>query len=186
MRQTMISSNIDGTASNPLMSLIDLVSNPDEYKKRVKALQDATAENLKAVALVGDASKITELHAQAEADRKAAADELAQAKDKSSDLVKDAKAKANKVLTDADVRIKKMYEDAIKAKEEADAAKAEAEKLSASLKAEVAAIAKDRESVDALVEAAVAREATAKKEFDEYAKAKADVLAKHQAFLKGL
>lgn len=182
----MIANNIDGTATNPLMNLIDLVSNPDEYKKRVKALQDATAENLKAVSLVGDAAKITELRAAAEADRKLAVDELSDAKAKASDLLKDAKAKANKVLTDADVKIKAMYEDAIKAKEDAEAAKVAADKSRAEAEAEKVRIAKDRGALDALIQAAEAREKAAKKEFDEYAKAKADVLAKHQAFLKGL
>lgn len=182
----MIANNIDGTATNPLMNLIDLVSNPDEYKKRVKALQDATAENLKAVELVGKAAKITELLASAEADRKLAAEELSQAKDKASDLVKDAKAKANKVLTDADVKIKGMYEDALKAKADADAAKADAEKAKVLAEAEKAALAKDRSSLDGLIQAASDREQAAAKAFDEYAKAKADVLAKHQAFISGL
>lgn len=182
----MIATNIDGSATNPLMNLIDLVSNPEEYKKRIKALQDATAENLKAVELVGKAAKITELLASAEADRKLASDELSQAKEQASNLVTDAKAKANKVLTDADVKIKRMYEDALKAKADADAAKVESEKSRSSAEAEKAALAKDRASLDVLIQAAVDREVVAAKAFDEYAKAKADVLAKHQAFLKGL
>lgn len=182
----MIVTNIDGSASNPLMNLLDLVSNPDEYKKRIKALEDATAENLKAVELVGKAAKVTELLASAEADRKLAADELSEAKAKSSDLLKDTKAKANKVLTDADVKIKAMYEDAVKAKDDAEAAKAAAEKSLAEANSEKAKIAKDRDVLDALIKAAKEREEAAKKEFDEYAKARADVLAKHQAFISGL
>lgn len=182
----MIGTNIDGSAVNPLMNLIDIVSNPDEYKKRVKALQDATAENLKAVELVGKATKITELQAAAEADRALAAEELSKAKEKASDLVKDAKDKANKVLSDADVKIKAMYEDALKAKAEADASKVAADKARTESEKEKADLAKDRASLDNLVKAAKDREEAAAKAFDEYAKARADVLAKHQAFISGL
>jgi colicin import membrane protein len=175
-----------GSASNPLLDLLAIVANPDAYKAKIDALDAATAENKKYVEALGPASEIVQLRDQAKGLRQEADDykksAIAQA---DADLLA-AKEQAKKITADANAKVDDLLDQASKTKDQADAlmskvqqelAEAEKAKVEAA-KAQEIAEAKASELSRALEDAAAAQaEAEA---------AKADILAKHQAFVKGL
>ena len=183
----MIATSITGgSASNQLMDLLAVVANPDVYKAKLDALDAATAENKKYVEAIGPASEIVQLRDQAKTLRQEADDykksviakadaDFVVAQEKAKNITVMAKAKADDLIAQANVT--KNQADALMAsvQEKMDAAeKAKSE----SVKAQAIAESKALELAQALENAAIAQaEAEA---------AKADILAKHQAFVKGL
>ncbi len=76
----MIITDITGRTTGEadgMLALIKLVSEPDAYREKVKALVEATEEHKRFVALVGPADDVLTLREAAKADREAAKKELA-------------------------------------------------------------------------------------------------------------
>lgn len=175
-----------GSASNPLLDLLAVVANPDVYKAKIDALDVATAESKKYVELAAPASEILAMREQikaknneadvALADAHARADAaLKEAKEKAASLVAAAQAKADGLVAAATEN--KAATDALMAQAQAELAAAQ--KVTAdAVKAQASAQAKEQVLSKALEDAAAAQaEAEA---------VKADILAKHQAFVQGL
>ena len=132
-----ISTNIDGSsgASSQLFDLLTVVSNPQAYQAKLKALEDATAESKKFVELVAPASEIIALKEKSKADAQEAADVLSEAKSKAQTVVADANRKAKDIVSEA----QSEAEEAISG---AAIVRAEADKLLTQAKAELAAAQK--------------------------------------------
>jgi hypothetical protein len=182
-----IATNITGGASsNQLMDLLAVVANPDVYKAKLDALDAATAENKKYIELAAPASEILAMREQIKAKNAEADAELADAKERAANAVKEAKEKADSLVSTAQAKAdillaaaaeNKAYRDSVLAQAKAELAAAQQAKDDA-LKAQAIAEAKASELTQAL-EAAEAAKAEAEA-------VKADILAKHQAFVQGL
>jgi hypothetical protein len=175
-----------GGASNQLMDLLAVVANPDVYKAKLDALDAATAENKKYVEAIAPASEILAMREQIKAKNAEADVELASAKERAAAAVKEAKEKAASLVATAQAKADALVAAATENKAATDAlmaqAKAElaaAQKVTAdAVKAQASAQAKEQALSKALEDAAAAQaEAEA---------VKADILAKHQAFVEGL
>lgn len=175
-----------GSSSNQLMDLLAVVANPDVYKAKLDVLDAATAENKKYVEAIGPASEIVALRDQAKADAQAKKDTLAQAKEEAVQIVSNANTKADGIVSAAQSTAETMIASAVAAKDEADlaakqnkAALLETKKATAAAEAaKVIAEEKAAELVKAVADADAAKadaEAT-----------KASIIAKQEAFIKGL
>ena len=175
-----------GGSSNQLMDLLAVVANPDVYKAKLDALDAATAENKKYVEAIGPASEIVALRDQAKADAQAKKDALTQAKEEAVQIVSAANAKADEIVSAAQVKANELASAALTAQSEADlaakqnkAALAETKKaVAAAEAAKATAEEKAAELVKAVADAEAAKadaEAT-----------KASIIAKQEAFIKGL
>jgi cell division septum initiation protein DivIVA len=183
-----ISTNITGDSgsSNQLFDLLAVVANPEVYKAKLSALENAAAENKKYLDAIGPASEIVALRDEAALAAKDAKDVLAQAKLQADKLRQDAIANATDLASNAKAKADALVADAAKIKDSADSVFAEAKAEIATAKAatesakkaQVEAEAKAKELVEALSAAQTAKE--------EAQAVKADILAKHEAFIKGL
>jgi cell division septum initiation protein DivIVA len=183
-----ISNNIDGSVggANQLLDLLALVSNPAVYEAKVQSLQAAIAENKKYVEAVAPVSEILDLRDKVTADKAASAAALAEAKSTAKDLVSKAQAQAADIISSATTQATQLTMDAQAAKDAAllaqnDAVKATAEvrkakvnydKLSGTLQAQLDSVAKAQADADATRQS--------------YEDLKADLVAKHTAFIQGL
>jgi hypothetical protein len=185
----MISTNIDGSipnASNQLFDLLALVSNPDAYTAKLKALQDATDANNESIALVGPAKQVLQLRDDATANLAAAKQKLADAQTAADQITQAAQDEASGLLTSARQQSQQLIADANALKAEAGVALSVAQ---SNAKSAAAAEAKAKEA-DAASQAASAALNNA---MDAANKAKADadatkmaIIAKHKAFIESL
>ena len=175
-----------GSASNQLMDLLAVVANPDLYKEKIDALDAATAENKKYVELAAPASEILAMREQIKAKNDEANATLVDARARADATVKEAKEKAASLVTSAQAKADKLLSDADSSKSQADGFMAQAQQeliatkkaIADAVEAQASAEAKKQELSQALEAAAMAQaEAEA---------LKADILAKHQAFVQGL
>ena len=181
----MIASSIDG--SNSTLDLLStLLADPTVYADKLKALTEATAENKKYVELVGPASEILSTRAQADADRAAATQAVADAKAQANSIVGDAQADAAAILADAQGQADTLIAQAKAQKDESDAILSQAKASLADVKrAESeakAATAAAKAQADSLAAAQAATEALQTEAND----IKAALLTKTQAFIEGL
>jgi cell division septum initiation protein DivIVA len=184
-----ISTNIDGSVgggANQLLDLLSLVSNPAVYEAKVKSLQATIAENKKYVEAVAPVSEILDLREKVKADKAASTTALAEAKVKADGLVKTAQDNANAIIAEANTKASQLVAEAQAATDDAKTVQAEARKkltdatkakadsdtLSESLKLQLSALDKEREQA-----------ATALQKAEDL---KADLIAKHTAFIKSL
>lgn len=184
----MISHNIDGTNSNAnqLFDLLTVVANPQAYQERLTALEDAQEKAQKLIDLVGPADEIMAMLEQTRLDAI-----------KSKQTIADAQTKADKILADAKDQANEI---AAKAQANCDVMKVNADKLVADAQAQVALAqvtiddAKKRQS-QAVKDSKEAEKQIIK--YQELSKAavqakedadalKAELLAKHQAFIQSL
>jgi hypothetical protein len=185
----MITTNIDGTtpnASNQLFDLLALVSNPDVYTAKLKALQDATDANNKTIALVGPANQVLELRDTAAAAVDAATQKLANAQTAADQIKQVAQDEASGLLTSARQQAQQLVADANTLKADAGAALSIAQ---SNAKSAAVAEAKAKEADAASQAAAVslrnAIDAANKAKADADA-TKAEIIAKHKAFIESL
>ena len=155
-------------------------------QEKIKALEDATAENKKYVELVGPASDILALKEKAQADAEAAKAALS-----------DAKSKANEMLSAAGVQAAAIkgaaLEEAKGISDKANELVAAAEKAKADAQSALKRATEAEAAAQASADAAASREAAAKAA-EEAAKdakaqadaAKAEIIAKHQEFIRTL
>jgi cell division septum initiation protein DivIVA len=185
----MIANNIDGSSggSSQILELLSLVAaDPKVYQSKLKALEDATAEHKKYVELVGPVADILTIKAKAKADLDEAAKTLSEAKQQAADLVSEAKAQAKSLIDNAQDSANILVEDAKSIKSQADADLLVAKQ--AQSKADRAQSKADSNSASAaeksnLLDKAIA-DANAAKEAAEVVKA--EILAKHEEFIKSL
>lgn len=183
-----IFTNIDGSVggANQLFDLLSVVSNPAVYEAKLKALQDATVENQKFIELAGPASDILSLRDQLRDQKQAFDAEVQAAKDQIAKELVDANAEAAqisanaKIQADAVLQNAKQIEaqanaklsDVLSAQKSADQAQANAEALSVKYQSEIKNLQQAmQENLDAQ---------------NAFESAKADLLAKHQAFIESL
>jgi cell division septum initiation protein DivIVA len=174
-----ISTNIDGSPAggvNQLFDLIALVSDPQAYNDKVKALQEAIDRNQKLVDLAGPASDILILNERAKVANEEAQASIATAKAEAEKIILDAKTQAEQIRTDAKLEADSILVVARKTMSDAD------DEL-ASAKKERATIAKDKSDLKKAT--AEAKKATddadqAKADADQ---AKADAIATRQSIL---
>jgi hypothetical protein len=181
----MIATSIDG--SNSTLDLLStLLADPKVYANKLAALTDATAENKKYVDLVGPASEILAIRAQAELDRAAAAQDVVDAKVQADSIVGGAQADAAAILADAQGQADTLIAQAKAQKDESDAVLSQAKLSLADVKrAETdakAATAAANAQAQSLAAAQAATEALQAEVND----IKAALLAKTQAFIQGL
>jgi cell division septum initiation protein DivIVA len=182
-----IATNITGgNASSQLLDLLAVVANPDVYKAKIDALDAATAENKKYVEALGPASEIVALRDQAKALTQEAMDALAKSRADAAQIVSAANAKADGIVIAAQNTADTLVAAAVVSKNEADqtaslnkAALAEAKSMTAAAEtAKAIAEVKAVELAQAIADANAAKadaEAT-----------KASIIAKQEAFIKGL
>jgi hypothetical protein len=191
----MIANNIDGSSINlDLLGTVSaLLADPTLYASKLKTLTDTIAENKKYVELVGPASDILTLRAQASADREfagkdraAAEQKLADAKVQADSIVGGAHADAAGILADAQGQADALIAQVKAQKDESDAVLLQAKTSLADVKrAESeakAATAAAKAQAESLASAQSATEALQA----EVADIKAALLAKTQAFVEGL
>jgi len=184
----MINTNIDGSSgsTSQLFDLLTVVSNPAAYQTKLKALEDATAEHKKYVELVGPASDILKLKEKSQKDAQEAAGVLDSAKQQATSLISDAKAQASDIVALAKTEASKLKADAQDVMDAAKLVKTQADRaatqaVQAQAKADFAvaeANAKVKELDKAIDDAQAAKDAANA--------LKADILAKHKAFIASL
>lgn len=184
----MISSSITGSVggSNQLFELLSLVSDPEAYAEKVRALEEATAENKKYVELVAPASDIISLREKAQIDRKDAAYELAEAQRKAEEIINAAKqeaaeikASAHRFANDTKAIAENMLSDVSAKKSELDRAEKEAKNAMAENKRSTTILRKATEEAKAAKDAADAARS-------DYEAIKNEIIAKHRAFIESL
>jgi cell division septum initiation protein DivIVA len=183
----MISNSIDGSSSNQVLDLLSILSgSPEVYANKLKALQDATAEHQKFVEAVGPAGDIIGLRNQAIVDRDAAKQELSAAKVEAKALVAQAKADAQSTVDAANSKAEAIISEADTQKLTADvlltkAQQANAAAIKAQAKADGDTAAAQAKSLE--LDKAITNANLAKAEADA---TKADIVAKHKAFIESL
>jgi hypothetical protein len=181
----MIATSIDG--SNSTLDLLStLLADPTVYADKLKTLTEATAENKKYVDLVGPASEIVAIRAQADADRAVAAQAVVDAKAQADNIVGGAQADAAAILADAQGQADTLIA-------QAKAQKAESDAVLAQSKASLADVKRaESEAKAATAAAKVQSDALAIQQAEtealqaEVAGIKAALLAKTKAFIEGL
>jgi hypothetical protein len=184
----MISYGIDGASSSSgqLLDLLTLVANPDAYKSKIQALEEATAENKKYVEAVGPAAEILQMRDAIAADKAKSASALDSAKEQAAQIVAQARQEADSLMTNTKVQAEAILADAETARTNANGVNAVAQQA---LKAAETAQAKAEELAakgTAQLEQAAAEKAAVAQERVEVADLKASILAKHQAFIQSL
>lgn len=184
-----ISTDITGNvvnSTNQLFDLLALVSNPTQYEAKLKALQDATEEYKKHVALVGPASEILQIREGMDAARKDL-DELIAAKQKEAeDELSSAKEQAQGILASSKEEFERNKQAAQLLIKEANSTlsgarttKKQAEELLKVTEARAKQLDEDKKAVEEL-------RATAEATIAEYQALKDELAAKHKAFIEGL
>lgn len=175
-----------GGASNPLIDLLALVSNPEAYKAKVDALEAATAENKKYVEAIGPASEIVALREQAGLQKEQADAMVAKANADATSIVADARAQAAEIVSTAQEKAKDVTAKAKTAEEKAAVTTTTAQNLMDEAKA------MQEQADKALAEAEGLNAAAEKAKADAEAAQKlaettrSQIIAKHQAFIEGL
>lgn len=183
-----ISTNIDGSTgnSNELLNLLAVVANPKVYESKIKDLQDATDAYNKAIALAGPANEILDIREKALSDKNAAKAELADAKLKTTKILDDANVQANSIVLEATNKANEILNAAKNKQAETDklqasvlAAQADIQKLQAA--ADKLNASADKKLADAADLLSKAKEAQKQADTD-----KANLIAKHKAFIESL
>lgn len=175
-----------GNPSDQLMDLLTVIANPEAYKTKLDVLYAATAENKKYVEAIGPASEIVALRDEAKAAAQTAKEILEKAKTDAAQIVSNANIEANGIGVAAQNTAESLIASAAASKKEADlialqnkAALAETKKLAAA--AETAKTIADQKAAEWTNAVAAANAAKAEAEA-----AKASIIAKQEAFIKGL
>jgi hypothetical protein len=184
----MIANGIDGSSGGAqILDLLALVAaDPKVYQAKLKELQDTADRNQKYVEAVGPASDILILRDQAKTDAADAVQALQDAKDQATQLVSDAQTQAKSIVdaanaeaTDTTNEAKLLKATAASAMSVAQTAQANAD--AAQAKADAAMLANQARAKDLEKAIADAQEASAAADA-----AKAEIIAKHQAFIESL
>ena len=159
----MISTDITGSSGGDtaqVFSLLAVMANPDVYAKKLTDMVNATEENKKYVALVGQANEILQIKDASKKDREEAQKELQQAKADAAENKAAATRAGKEALTKAEADAARIRKDAEDLKTEQAVLVQEAEKLKADLVDAIAAAnAREQAAVAAVAEQVKATEA---------------------------
>jgi len=181
----MIANSIDG--SNSTLDLLStLLADPTVYADKLKALTEATAENKKYVELVGPASEIVAIRTQADADRAAAAQAVADAKVEADSIVGGAHADAAAILADAQGQADTLVAQAKAQKDQSTAVLSQAEISLADVKRAESEAKAATAAANAQAQSLATAQAATEALQEEVAGIKAALLAKTKAFVEGL
>jgi hypothetical protein len=182
-----IANNITGGGGGSSASqLLDLLANPDAYQAKLQAMENATAEYKKYVDAVGVATEINAIRDQVKANQAQADAEITEAKALAVKIATDAQTEADAKLAAAQATADELTTQASANKAEASALLAQAKK--AMQQAEVAQAVADNAKASADAQAAMlfASQETADQTLAQAQALKADILAKHKAFIESL
>jgi len=184
----MISHSIDGStgSSGQLLDLLTLVANPDSYKAKIQALEQATAENKKYVEAVGPVAEILQMRDAILAEKAESAKALALANEQAVQIIASARKEADSLLLNTKTQAESTLAEANAVRDNANSAN------SAALQA-LKEIEKAQKKADDLaakgmaqIDEAEAEKAAVAQERVQVAELKASILAKHQAFIQSL
>lgn len=184
-----INTNIDGSSvggANQLLDLLSIVSNPQVYENKVKALQNAIDENKKYVEAVAPVSEILAIREQIQEEKAAAVTALAEAKVKAADMVAQAKDKAAVLVADAEAKASQISSDVQAIAEEAKTARAEAQKAANETKKAKAEYDNLNTSLNTQLAQLAKTQADAEAARKEAEKLKQEIIVKHKAFIESL
>lgn len=184
-----IATNIDGSVGlqeGQLFDLLSVLADPQSYNKRLKALQDATAENKKLIDLVGPAKEVLELREKAKQEFLAAKEEAKNIKDEAEQKASLLITKAEETLSDADKRASEMQ---AAAAQELNEAKAKNQELSEKLKSaqsELERLRQLQKEAEAAKANAAASVQISEKSIQEAYEYRNMIVAKHRAFIESI
>jgi exoribonuclease R len=185
----MITSNIDGSSGNgsQLMDLLAVVAaDPAGYQSKLKEIQAATNEHKKFVGLVGPAAEILTIQKQIAVDKQNADAYAANSKTTADTLVVDAKAKAVDINAQAQALADKTIASANLLAEETTALNLTAKQNNKALTYAIAKANTATEIAKQKASALATELDKATRANNEAHAAKAELLAKHQAFIASL
>jgi len=173
------------SGSSQLLDLLRVVSNPQEYEAKVKALEEATAAHAAIVNAVGPASEIPALRDKAATDVAEAKAALEQAKAQAVEIVAQAKAEAASVVKAAKdeaksikAKVSALHAEATQQRDLASVSKQAADKeqvvvaqLQQQLGEKIAAVEIAKEQLDVAKQEVEANKAALRKRLDQVAKA---------------
>lgn len=182
-----ISTGITGRGdAGSASQLLDLLANPEAYKTQLQAMENATAEYKKYVEAIGVATEITSIRDKLKAGQEQAEADIAEAKALGVTLKAKAEADAQGILDEAKAEAAKLTAQATENKASADALLAQAQALIAKAEADQAKADAAQASANAQAEKLAKTQAEASQALSDAEAAKADILAKHQEFIRGL
>lgn len=184
----MISNNIDGSngGASQLLELLTTVSNPKAYQEKIKALEDATAENKKYVELVGPASEIKTLRDKADALLAKAEIRLGEAEATALQTVNDAQRRAEGLLSEAKAHAAQLEAKAKALSDEAKQRAVEAQVAESVANATKAELERKMLELEVKANATEEAEKAAKEAKAVFDKAYSTIIAKHKAFIESL
>jgi len=188
----MTTYNQDGTPmggtgdSSQLLDLLTVVANPGVYKSKIDALDKATEENKKYIALVGPANEILAMREKIAQDVAASQAALEKAQQDAIAAVADAKTEAKDITKKAQEKAAALNAKAQAAADEAQAKLTQAEQVLADAQKQQAAADKQEKAQTSKMQALEKAKAELDAANAEVAEIKADLLAKHQAFIASL
>ena len=183
-----ISTNIDGSSggTNQLLDLLSVVSNPAIYEAKIKELQSVTDAYNAAIKLAGPADEIVSMRQKIAEDKKASSAALEYSQEKAQIIIDDANKQAALITSDAQAQANVLIANAESVKKETQAKQADVEKA----KADVEKAKADNQTLNTAlqlqldaVNKAWNDAHTAQQEAEAL---KADIVAKHTAFIKSL
>jgi hypothetical protein len=185
----MIVTNIDGSigGGTQILDLLSLVAaDPKVYQSKLKELQDAADRHQKYVEAVGPVSEIIILRNQAKIDTETAAQELKAAQVKAETIVKEAQAKADEIAAQAQSDLAAAKNEASEVTSKASILMSQAQQAQANVdqaqREAESAIATAQTKAEQL-DVAIANTQAAEKAAQDV---KAEILAKHKAFIESL
>jgi hypothetical protein len=188
----MTTYNQDGTlmggsgGSNQLIDLLTVVANPSAYKEKIDALDKATEENKKFIALVAPANEIIALREKIAQDAAASQTALDKAQQDAVAVVADAKAEAKKITKAAQEKADTLIATAQATVDEAKTKLAQAALAASNAQSQQEAVDKQAQEYFSKMQALDAEQAKLEIATAEAVKLKATLLAKHQAFIESL
>lgn len=186
----MIATDITGNAPggmDQMLTLLQAVSaDPKGYAEKLKALQDATEEHKKFVALVSPTGDVLRAREEVFSDRLIAKQELGVAKVEATKIKADAKTAAKATTDKADKILADAQEQAAKLLTEAQQELSAAKSATAALKAQTAAASAAEKTALARADELTKMQAAAKAELEAAQAERAALVAKIEAFAKGL
>ena len=188
----MTTYNQDGTPmggsadSSQLLDLLTVVANPGVYKAKIDALDKATEENKKYIALVGPANEILAMREKIAKDAADSQVALEKAQQDAAAVISDAKVEAKDITKKAQDKAAALNAKAQAAADEATAKLAQAEQVLADAQKKQDSADKQANEQASKVQALEKAKAELDTANAEVAVIKADLLAKHQAFIESL
>lgn len=188
----MTTYNQDGTPmggsadSSQLLDLLTVVANPGVYKAKIDALDKATEENKKYIALVGPVNEILAMREKTAKDAADSQAALEKAQQDAAATVEAATAEAKDITKKAQEKAAALNAKAQAAADEAIAKLAQAEQVLADAQKQQATVDEQAKAQAAKVKELAATQAELDAANAEAAVIKASLLAKHQAFIESL